>query len=233
MGDSGLALLTDVRLLSIEEFAALGSAEFVLATLPDRRLEAFSTDDDEFVVFAYTTTRNMVIACGGGQPSTHTNAAVVARCAKQVGTKVLFAVDAWHPAGRRYPEPGPLDFEPVGPAARVDPLTELWLPTRPVRTGAPNIQVDLFAVTPGQPMLLAYESPEELRACCGPYQDAVSIDPDDLDAVTRGTGAAGVLFGAVLSEDIRHQAPVLDWTAYDHFETDNCAQESASGAREP
>ena len=229
MGDVRLAPLTDVDLLSVGELVALGVDEFVLATLPDGQPEGFPAEQDEFLVFAYSSAHNLVTACGPGQPARAATTSAIARSAARAGSRVRFALDVWHPAGHRYPAPDPLDFEPAEYAERVESVTELWLPIRPVRTGAPTVHVELFEVTPGQPVLLAYESPEELRACCGPFQAAVSIDRADLASVIASTGASGVLLGAVLSADARPQAPVLDWTTHDPFELDVRPPECPTG----
>lgn len=220
MAAATLKLLTDVELLATEELAAGAPADLILPTLPDGRLEGFPADDDQFVVFGYTDVPGLVTACGAGQPSRRVDTAQVLEWVRRAKVDAWFAIDVWHPAGRRYPQPDPLDFEPVPYAEQVSPSVEFWIPTRPVRPGAAVIQAELFAVTPGAPMLLAYESAEELQACCGPHQDAVSIDPADLESVVVSTGAHGVLFGAVLTDDARHQAPVLDWTAHDLFDPD-------------
>lgn len=216
---ASLQQLSDALLLSAEELAVLVPAEVAIPTLPNGQPEGFAIDDGRFAVLVYSDMRALTTACGAGQPARLVTGTQLAGWVEQAQVDTWFAVDAWHPAGHRYPEPEPLEFEPLPYAERAATSIEFWIPTRPVRAGSDVIQVELFTATPSAPTcLLAYESIDELRACCGPFQDAVSIDPENLDAVLASTGAEAVFFGAEVTEEARHQAPVLDWAAHNLFD---------------
>lgn len=199
------------------ELVERGVSDVYVLTNPDGQVELYETSRKEALVFAYTSVGLRVAACGGGQPARKATTARLVRWAGSTGLPIVFAVDARHPEGVRYPEPDVRTLEPLPPVPRIPRPTELWIASRPLVAGAAQAELELYSETPGSPMLLAYETPEELHECCGPHQAAISIDPDLLDDVTDAAGAVGVLFGAELSEELRHQAPVVDWKAHDHF----------------
>lgn len=180
-------------------------------TLPDGDVELWHADRGELFLFAYTGLAELVESCGPGQPYVPLRPAELAGLQDRLAAPVLVAVDARHPDGARYPERNRRAREPLDYAQRLTPLSEVWIPSLPMAPGDQAARVELYAETAGEPMLLAYPSLDDLYAACGPHQAAVSVRVEVLHQVAEEAGAHGVLFGAELSEELRHQRPVVDW----------------------
>ena len=67
-------------------------------------------------------------------------------------------------------------------------------PSRPHRLGSSRAEIKLAELETGEVALLAYASPQLLRACCGTRQPWVSIPPDALEQTCRHLGADVVVF---------------------------------------
>jgi hypothetical protein len=208
-------------LRDLDDLAADGRDELLALTLPDGDLELYVTDRDEQVLFCYTESRYLVAACGPGQPWARVRPSSLVASAEAAGRPVFAALDAWHPAGIRYAEPDVRELEPLLPVEPVPPITRVWIPSRPVGPGEKKVHLELHCVVPGEPMVLGYGSLPDLLDACGPHQAAVAVRPQDLDEIVRATGAHGVLMDAVLDEDLRHAAPVVDWSREDLFSVDS------------
>lgn len=207
---------SDRRALKVAEQLVEGEfAELLLLTRPDGGVEMWETDRREVVVFVYTTVAGLFASCGHGQPWRRTTveelSSLADETADEAAAMVVFAVDVWHPEGARYPDPDVREMEPLQPAEYVQSIAEVWIAALPMAPGAKAAALQLFTVPPDGPKLLAYSSLDELRRCCGPYQAAVWVRPERLDEVARQAGAEGVLFGADLPDELRQQAPVVDW----------------------
>ncbi|RZS33944.1 hypothetical protein EV193_11094 [Herbihabitans rhizosphaerae] len=192
-----------------------GDDELLVLSLRGGGLEGRRTDRHEVLLFAYSDPRELVESCGPAQPWVRLRKEELSALPARMEATVLVAIDAWHPEGERYAEQDVREMEPLAYAEHVPPLTEAWIPSLPVVPGARAAQVELYAVRPGEPMLLAYGSLEDLRACCGEHQAAIRVNPEDLDAVTAEAGAHGVLFDAVLDQELRYSGPVVDWAHRD------------------
>ncbi len=70
----------------------------------------------------------------------------------------------------------------------------VYLPSRPHRLGSSRAEIKLAELETGEVALLAYASPQLLRACCGTRQPWVSIPPDALEETCRHLGADVVVF---------------------------------------
>ncbi|MFI7672073.1 SAV_915 family protein [Actinophytocola sp. NPDC049390] len=194
--------------------------ELLALALPDGDLELFITERNEQVLFCYTELRHLVTACGPGQPRLRVRLPHLVASAEAAGHPLFLALDTWHPAGVRYADPDVRELEPLPSADPVPPITRVWIPTRPVEPGSKEARPELHYVAADEPMLLGYQSLSDLLDSCGPYQAAVAVHPRDLDEIVRTTGAHGVLMDAVLDEDVRHSAPVVDWRREDPFSVD-------------
>lgn len=195
--------------------------ELLALTLPGGDLELYVTERDEQVLFCYTEPRYLVAACGTGQPWARVRLSNLVMSAEAAGHPVFIALDTWHLAGVRYPEPEVRELEPLPPAEPVQPITRVWIPSRPVGPGSTEVYPELHRVAPGELMLLGYGSLPDLLDGCGPHQAAVAVRLQDLDEIVRATGAHGVLMDAVLDEGLRHSAPVVDWSRDDLFSSDS------------
>jgi hypothetical protein len=180
-------------------------------THPGGEIEWHASERDELILFAYTGIRELAATCGTGQPWVYLDAAEIQALQSSVDTTLLVAVDVWYPDGTRYPPTDPRDREPLAYAKHLTPVTDVWIPALPMASGAKAARVELYAVTPGDPMLLCYRSLDDLHTACGPYQAAISVRANALRQVAEEAGAHGVLFDAELSDELRHTAPVVDW----------------------
>jgi len=70
----------------------------------------------------------------------------------------------------------------------------VYLPSRPHRPGSSRAEIKLAELASGETALLAYSSPQLLRACCGIRQPWVSIPPDALEETCYQLGADLVVF---------------------------------------
>lgn len=199
---------------ALEFVGALASMEphdlFVL-TKPEGELEVHETARGELVVWVYTDLTNLTTACGSGQPWVRMTLPQLRGLVDQAERTLMFAVDAWHPDGARYPAPDVRDQEHLPLLDPIDPDADVWIPIRPAAGGARRIMVELRALDRGQRLLPVYESLEQLRDCCGPYQAAASIRPESIPAVVREASAQGVYEAPVIPEAGRNHAPVVDW----------------------
>lgn len=208
----------DVRqaLVRVDDVAELlPERVFVLVTPPaaDRssEVELRRTGRNELVAVAYSTIDALVGACGSGQPWAQlTRARLIEICrALRVVAVVLDAVVDPAP---RYPE---LDSRSEAPLEVLTPAHTLdgylYIPSRPVREGMHQMQVELQLDRKRRPVMLAFTCPDTLAAGCGPYQPWVKIHVDDVPAAAEEAGAQGVVLNPVLAEQSRHAAPVRDW----------------------
>ena len=203
-----------VRIDDAEE--RLPELVFVLVTPAEHGqpggVEVRRTARHELAVVAYSSIQLLVGACGSGQPWVQlTRGRLLEAChALDVGIVVLDAVVDMTP---RYPDMDSRDQPPLEP---LEPLEEhdgvVYVPSRPVQAGQYTVELELQPDRRGRPVLLAYTTPELLRAGCGEHQPWVAIQVDDLPEVIEESGAHGVLFNPVLAEESRHTAPVQDWT---------------------
>lgn len=219
MNEAGrLRPMSRAALIAPTDLADHTPGDLLVLTLPEGGLELHETPQDEVVLWAYSKIDKLVESCGDGQPYVSTTSAELARYADSIEPLALVALDVWHPEGRRYPEPDVREQEPIEPLNYEQPDTSVvWIPTRPVRTGDRRVDVELHCLKPGEPLLLAYSSLDSLRANCGPHQAASAITADSIVEVARQAGASGVVFDAVLAEEARYDAPVVDWTRDNHF----------------
>lgn len=201
------------------EVAAREPGVLYALTTPDDNLEVYRGEDGQVVVWAYRSVASLVADCGGGQPWQRVTAAELAEVARRTGLSIMISLDVPYAAGARYPEPDrrlPPKLDRIEPAAagRDGPAEPelVWIPVRPAAgEGARRLEAELVLVEPRKPMLALYTSADSLRACCGPHQAAVAIDPARLDEVVREIGAERVLVDLELPEEHRHQAPVARW----------------------
>lgn len=203
------------------DLAARGVRKLYVVTTPDGEADTLPNARGEYVVFAYTGLRRLLAACGSGQPWARCGVATLVRSAHSCDVPLVVAVDVWHPEGARYPDLDIREMEPLEPAEHVPPIAEVWIASLPMAAGARQARAELYAPDRSQPVMLAYDSLEQLHTCCGPYQAAVSVRTEHLADVARDAGATDVVFGAVLDEQLRHQAGVLDWTKHSLFEPDD------------
>jgi hypothetical protein len=188
---------------------------FVLVLPPDdhrgRGVELWRTHRQDLTAVVYSSIQALVAACGAGQPWVAiTRDQLADICCEHEIT--LLALDMPLPEGHRYPEPEireQPDLEEVEPLAN-DGL--LYVPARPMKSLNQWVELELQPDDRGRLMLLAYTSPQQLEAGCGPYQAWVSIPSDLISEAACRSGADGVLFNPILAEESRHTAPVADWT---------------------
>lgn len=209
MGDGKAALRVFARaaLLDMEDLRGRGPEPLFVLITPDEKLELDHTLHSELLVWLYTDVTLLAESCGMGQPYVRTTAAEVADFADSLGKPVLAAVDLWHPARARYPE---LDFEEFEPLEPMEYQSDglWWIPTLPGRSVA-----ELYGSRPGERLLLAFGSLDELIDACGPYQAACAIPGYLLETVALESEADGIAWNPVLAEGARHAGPVRDWAA--------------------
>ncbi len=123
-------------LLDMEDLLQRGPEPLFALTVPTGDvLELGETPHSEVLVWLYSEVSLLVESCGAAQPYVRATPAEVADFAAALGVPVLAAVDLWHPAGARYPEPDFEEFEPLEPVQHA--LADVWwVPTLPGRAVA-------------------------------------------------------------------------------------------------
>jgi hypothetical protein len=208
---SALRPLGRESLVPPEDLVSDGIDEPYVLALPDGDIELWKSDRGELFVFAYSTVPLLVESCGAAQPAARLTVARLDELQAGLRAALLVALDVRHPDGHRFPETDIREREPLAHAEHLSAPAEVWIPSFPLLPGDSAARVELYGPAGGDPMLFAYWSLADLRAACGPYQAAVSVRADDLRQVAEEAGAAGVLFDAELSEELKHQQPVVDW----------------------
>lgn len=113
------------------------------------------------------------------------------------------ALDAWIPPELRFPDWD--DAEVEWPEVTVDTEPGLvWLPCRPLRQGAREVQIELHPNDEGELVLAAFTDREQLVASCGEHQPAGSVRVDDLAEIAANTGADVIAYNPVLRASARH-----------------------------
>lgn len=216
--DGVLRVFNRADLVVPEDLAEKPDVEFYVAMLPEDEgglVELVETDkNQEGVIYAYTTLRNLLTACGGGQPYKIQTAAQLDQVADNTdGYALLVAIDVWHPEGHRYPEPDWREFAPLDfMSDRLPDEALLYIPTRPAKPGDQRYYPELYGTRPGEALLLAWSTPEMGWQACGPNQFLAAVHADRLEAIAHQVGATGVVVNeAVLDLNVRHQEPVVDW----------------------
>lgn len=160
---------------------------------------------------AYSSIAALVDACGSGQPWAQMRRDRLVQVCDELGLDAV-VLDAVVDPAPRYPEVDGREQAPVQP---LEPAEEhegyVYIPSRPVRAGQYAPQVELQPDQQGKPVMLAYTSPEELVAGCGPYQPWIAIHVDDVAEAMTEAGAHRVLLNPVLAEQSRHTGPVREW----------------------
>ncbi|QWF83785.1 hypothetical protein HUW46_07228 [Amycolatopsis sp. CA-230715] len=125
------------------------------------------------------------------------------------------AVDVVLDAQPRYPDIDSREQPPLEPIEQLDqPDDYLYVPSRPVREGQYQVELELQPDNSGRPLMLAYTSPELLAAGCGEFQPWVALHANDVPNAIEESGAHGVLLNPVLAEQSRHTGPVHDWDTH-------------------
>lgn len=197
--DIGEALPDRVFVLCCPEATAPG--------LPELR----RTERNELMIAVYSSLTLLVAVYGEGAPWVEVSRDALEEACGRFDATVI-SLDTVLPEVPDYPasdvrdQPDLAEIEP-------DPVDGhyLYIPSRPVRNGQTRAHLELQRYQ-GNRTLLAYTSPEQLTAGCGPHQAWVAVHADRLATVMEQCGAERVLFNPELSETARHTGPVHDWT---------------------
>lgn len=136
---------------------------------------------------AFSSAEALAAGCGEGKPFVTIPARELDRLRRVVG----FACVVLDQGAPEQVQDGPL------PQIEADPsLTSglVYLPSQPHRLGSRQAEIRLAELETGEVALLAYSSPQLLRACCGVRQPWVSIPPDALEETCYRLGAEVVVF---------------------------------------
>lgn len=162
----------------------------------------------------YTSMAALHAACGAGQPRRFIPAELVEQVCSASGATVA-VIDEPLPEPPRYPEPDVRTEPDLEPLPEDDETPEvLYVPSRPRQSRDPVAELELQPVR-GRRTLLVYDSLPALYEGCGRYQWCVAIRPELIDEVMVDVGAEQVMLNSVLSEECRHQEPVVDWRRRD------------------
>lgn len=150
-------------------------------------LELRETGSNGLALVAFSSADALVAGCGSGQPFVMIPAADLKRLRHVVGFGCVVL------------DQGLPELAQDGPLPEVvadDSLTSglVYLPSRPHRLGASHADIKLFELETGEIALLAYSSPQQLRACRGVKQPWVSIPPDTVEETCYQLGADIVVF---------------------------------------
>ncbi|WP_146239985.1 SAV_915 family protein [Prauserella flavalba] len=107
--------------------------------------------------------------------------------------------------GRNVPTPpviGLTESAPEGDA--------VYLPSERVQQGDAEATVELRRLEDGRLVVLAYTSLQALVEGCGERQPWLSVRGEYLEQIVTGSGAAEVLWNAVLPDEQRQDAPVSE-----------------------
>lgn len=199
--------------LDIDEWDRLPDQIFAASRSPylgDAQLffELRETRSGQLALMAYSSKEALIQACGTGQSWTKIHSVDIPWLAKTVGFDVVL-FDLALPAELRNPELDARDFPNLEPIP-VDPNMgdRIYLPSRPFDNRHERVHLELQPGPDGKPALLVYFSVEQLRAGCGPHQAWVAFPSNAIRRIAREAGASTVLFNPILSDEIRHHAPV-------------------------
>ena len=200
-------------LLDVDEFNRLPAQVFAASRPPhsgqaELVFELRETRSGQLAIMLYSSLSALVAACGTGQSWIKIHSVDLPWLAKTVGFQVLI-FDLALPAELRHPELYATDFPDLETIPTDDsPADEVYVPAKPFREGDRTVRLELQPDDHGRPAILAYFSPEQLRAGCGPYQPWVAFPVTELKWLARRSGAQTVLFNAILADGARRRAPV-------------------------
>ncbi|MDV6011239.1 SAV_915 family protein [Haloechinothrix sp. LS1_15] len=204
--DAGATLrsLAQAELILLDDLGRCQLGELFVLTTPEGELELRDTQRNECLVVAFTSYASLVTSCGVGQPYAQLHAAELEPVLERLRRTVVVALDVWLPEGHRYPEPDPREVPELAHWPEVPAEGRVWVPARPPRRGDRQVEVELHAQRPDEPLLCVYSSLDALQEACGPYQAAVAIDVAEMEDVARESGAVEIAYEPVLAEHARH-----------------------------
>lgn len=198
-------------LLDVDELDYLPPVVFVAARssqLGDAELvfETRETKAGAVALMAYSSWDKLVAGCGSGQSWARVPSVDLARMRPVVGFDVVM-LDVSLPVELRHPDLDAHEVPYVPDALSNGRVGDVvWIPSQPVRPGDQRANLELHPDPQGRLAVLAYTSPQQLWAGCGPHQPCVAVRTENLQRVARNAGAATVLFNPYLDEQCRHQA---------------------------
>jgi hypothetical protein len=150
-------------------------------------LELRETASNGLALVAFSSAEALVTGCGPGQLFVTIPAADLKRLRHVVDFSCVVLDQGL---------PEQAQDAPLPEVVADDSLTSglVYLPSRPHRPGARHADIKLFELETGEIAMLAYSSPQQLRACRGTKQAWVSIPPGAVEETCHQLGADVVVF---------------------------------------
>jgi len=150
-------------------------------------LDLRETARNGLALVAFSSAETLVAGCGPGQPFVVVQAADLDRLRKVVG----FACIVFDTGLPEHVQNLPL------PELVPDPTLvsgQVYLSSRPYRAGDRRAEIKLYELKSGEVALMAYSSPQHVRANCGVRQPWIAIPADALEETCDRVGADVVVF---------------------------------------